>query len=235
MGATRVLVADDNVVVRSGLVSLLEAHGIEVAGEAGDGRRAVELTARLRPDLVLLDVRMPLMDGVAAVAEISPLAPVLMLTYTDDPGTVRAALGRGATGYLVHGAFTADELIAAVHNAVGGAHPLSPAAVSALVGAVREASETAESAGTAGTAAPAEPRTPPEAPHGGFGLSAREAEVMRLIVQGASNGEIAARLFLAEKTVKNHVNRIYAKLGVTSRGAAIARWIGTSGDLGRSR
>ncbi|MER6809207.1 response regulator transcription factor [Spirillospora sp. NPDC000708] len=229
MGATRVLVADDNVVVRSGLVSLLEAHGIEVAGEAGDGRRAVELTARLRPDLVLLDVRMPLMDGVAAVAEISPLAPVLMLTYTDDPGTVRAALGKGATGYLVHGAFTADELITAVHDAVGGAHPLSPAAVSALVGAVREASGTAE------TAAPAEARTPPDAPHGGFGLSAREAEVMRLIVQGASNGEIAARLFLAEKTVKNHVNRIYAKLGVTSRGAAIARWIGTSGDLGRSR
>jgi DNA-binding NarL/FixJ family response regulator len=238
MGAPRVLVADDNVVVRSGLVSLLEAHGIEVAGEAGDGRRAVELTARLRPDLVLLDVRMPLMDGVAAVAEISPLAPVLMLTYTDDPGTVRAALGRGATGYLVHGAFTAEELIAAVHDAVGGAHPLSPAAVSALVGAVREASEPAapaapaeavETAGAAGT------RTPPDAPHGGFGLSAREAEVMRLIVRGASNGEIAARLFLAEKTVKNHVNRIYAKLGVTSRGAAIARWIGTAGDLGPSR
>ncbi|MFB4300710.1 response regulator [Actinomadura sp. NTSP31] len=221
MGATRVLVADDNVVVRSGLVSLLEAHGIEVVGEAGDGRRAVELTARLRPDLVLLDVRMPLMDGVAAAAEISPLAPVLMLTYTDDPGTVRAALGKGATGYLVHGAFTADELIAAVHNAAGGAHPLSPAAVSALVGAVREASEPA---------APGS-RTPPDAPHGGFGLSAREAEVMRLIVRGASNGEIAGRLFLAEKTVKNHVNRIYAKLGVTSRGAAIARWIGTSGDL----
>ncbi|GAA2159458.1 response regulator transcription factor [Actinomadura napierensis] len=221
MSATRVLVADDNVVVRSGLVSLLEAHGIEVVGEAGDGRRAVELTARLRPDLVLLDVRMPLMDGVAAAAEISPLAPVLMLTYTDDPGTVRAALGKGATGYLVHGAFTADELIAAVHNAAGGAHPLSPAAVSALVGAVREASE------------PAAPGsgTPPDAPHGGFGLSAREAEVMRLIVQGASNGEIAGRLFLAEKTVKNHVNRIYAKLGVTSRGAAIARWIGTAGDL----
>lgn len=220
MGATRVLVADDNVVVRSGLVSLLEAHGIEVAGEAGDGRRAVELTARLRPDLVLLDVRMPLMDGVAAVAEISPLAPVLMLTYTDDPGTVRAALGKGATGYLVHGAFTADELIAAVHDAVGGAHPLSPAAVSALVGAVREASGAAE------TAAPAEPRTPPDAPHGGFGLSAREAEVMRLIVQGASNGEIAARLFLAEKTVKNHVNRIYGKLGVSSRATAIALWRG---------
>ncbi|QKW34166.1 response regulator transcription factor [Actinomadura sp. NAK00032] len=233
-GATRVLVVDDNVVVRSGLVSLLEAHGIEVAGEAGDGRRAVELTARLRPDLVLLDVRMPLMDGVDAAAEISPLARVLMLTYTDDPGTVRAALARGATGYLVHGAFTADELIAAVREAVAGAHPLSPAAVSALVGAVREAS---------GTARPAEPAVPAEAAEpaeragraeraGGFGLSAREAEVMRLIAQGASNGDIAGRLFLAEKTVKNHVNRIYAKLGVTSRGAAIARWIGTSGDFG---
>ncbi|TDD69420.1 response regulator [Actinomadura rubrisoli] len=227
--APRVLVVDDNVVVRSGLVSLLEAHGIEVVAEAGDGHHAVELAERLRPDVVLLDVRMPLMDGVAAAELISTTTRVLMLTYTDDPDVIRAALSKGATGYLVHGAFTADELIAAVYNTVRGAHPLSPAAVSALVGAVRGETSAVPSLEEEPDGAPPVPFPPPgSARRDRFGLSAREAEVMRLIVQGASNREIAQRLFLAEKTVKNHVNRIYAKLGATSRAAAIARWIGTA-------
>ncbi|WP_131741436.1 response regulator [Actinomadura roseirufa] len=252
----RVLVADDNVVVRSGLVSLLEANGIEVVAEAGDGGRAVELAERLRPDVVLLDVRMPLMDGVTAAAALSASTRVLMLTYTDDPDVIRAALARGASGYLVHGAFTADELVTAVRQTMLGAHPLSPAAVAALVTAVR-----GDAGGRAGDGRSADRHAHPRAdlthdPHEDlrtdprderrrhepparpvapvrrdrFGLSARESEVMRLIVQGVSNGEIAGRLFLAEKTVKNHVNRIYAKLGVTSRAAAIARWLGTSED-----
>lgn len=216
------MVVDDNLVVRSGLISLLEASGIQVVGEAGDGQTALELAERLRPDLVLLDVRMPLLDGVAAAELLSRTTQVIMLTYTDDPQVVRAAIGNGASGYLVHGSFTAQELTTAVHDAVGGAHPLSQAAVSALVGAVRQ--EKASQI----------PPEPPEAQdsaaqdQGRFGLSAREAEVMRLIVQGRSNSEIAGQLFLAEKTVKNHVNRIYAKLGVTSRGAAIAQWLGTA-------
>jgi DNA-binding NarL/FixJ family response regulator len=222
MNAPRVMVVDDNLVVRSGLVSLLEASGIQVIGEAGDGRTALEMAERLRPDLVLLDVQMPLLDGVAAADLLSRTTRVIMLTYTDDPKVVRTAIGNGAAGYLVHGSFTADELTSAVHDAVAGAHPLSEVAVSALVGAVRDG---------AGQDAPAEP-APAEGPStpdtGRFGLSAREAEVMELIVQGRSNSEIAGRLFLAEKTVKNHVNRIYAKLGVTSRGAAIAQWLGTA-------
>jgi DNA-binding NarL/FixJ family response regulator len=236
------MVVDDNLVVRSGLISLLEASGIEVVGEAGDGQTALELAERLRPDLVLLDVRMPVLDGVAAAELLSRTTQVIMLTYTDDPQVIRTAIGNGAAGYLVHGSFTAEELTAAVHDGVRGAHPLSQVAVSALVGAVRQektppASPPAQPAppteqpGPSTSPAPQETRSSQDvgAPdQSRFGLSAREAEVMQLIVQGRSNSEIAGRLFLAEKTVKNHVNRIYAKLGVTSRAAAIAQWLGTA-------
>lgn len=217
--ALRVLVVDDNPVVRSGLVSLLEASGqVQVVGEAGDGGRAVELAENLRPDLVLLDVRMPLVGGVEAAAPLSRVTRVLMLTYTDDPETVRASIRRGACGYLVHGTFSADELGRAVRDAVSGANPLSPTAVSAVIEAVRDTPPRRAVASPAARA--------------GSGLSTREAEVMDLIAQGRSNGEIAADLFLSEKTVKNHVNRIYAKLGVESRGAAIAQWLGTAPSAG---
>lgn len=210
-----VLVVDDNPVVRSGLISLLEASGrVEVVGEAGDGRRAVELAERVRPDLVLLDVRMPLVDGVEAAAPLSKITRVLMLTYTDDPDTVRSSIRNGACGYLVHGTFSAEELGQAVRDAVSGANPLSPTAVSAVMEAVRGGLS--------------EPAANPAAVRATRGLSAREAEVMDLIAQGHSNGEIARELFLSEKTVKNHVNRVYAKLGVDSRGAAIAQWLGTA-------
>ncbi|MBW8484956.1 response regulator [Actinomadura parmotrematis] len=225
MDRPRVVVADDNVVVRSGLVSLLEAAGIEVVGEAGDGRTALSLAERLTPDLVLLDVRMPLMDGVAAAEILSRTTRVIMLTYTSDPEVVRAAIAKGALGYLVHGSFTPEELTAAVHGAIAGHHPLSEAAVSALVGAVR-----GDAAAPAAAPPDPDPAPAPSDPAARYGLSAREAEVMGLIVQGYSNGEIARRSFLAEKTVKNHVNRIYAKLGVTSRAEAIARWMGLRED-----
>lgn len=256
MRVPRVLIVDDNLVVRSGLVSLLEASGIEVVGEAGDGRTAIDLARRLLPDLVLLDVRMPMLDGVAALDELTPRSKVIMLTYTDDPVVIRAAIASGASGYLVHGTFSAEELFAAVHGALDGSHPLSNEAVSALVGAVRHQPPGVRPGPheqpPAGSPHPVQAAPgqhhPPPVPEGGrppgpaegvdglgrqrgrFGLSMREVEVMGLIVQGRSNGEIAAQLFLAEKTVKNHVNRIYAKLGVASRGAAIARWIGTVGD-----
>lgn len=255
MSAPRVLVVDDNVVVRSGLVSLLEVSGIEVVGEAGDGRQAVSMTERLEPDLVLLDVQMPLLDGVAAAEILSRTTRVIMLTYTDDPQVVQASISKGAIGYLVHGSFTADELTSAIHTAVNGRHPFSEAAVAALVGAVRQGSGVtappddaeapaamepgpsvepapsveATSPGVVATAAEPAPATrQPARDTARFGLSLREIDVMSLIVQGRSNSEIAARLFLAEKTVKNHVNRIYAKLGVTSRAAAIAVWMGTT-------
>jgi DNA-binding NarL/FixJ family response regulator len=226
MDKPRVMVVDDNLVVRSGLISLLEAADVQVVAEACDGQQAIEEAERVRPDVVLLDVRMPLVDGVAAAKLLSRISQVIMLTYTDDPDIIRSAIANGAVGYLVHESFTADELAAAVHGAVRGGNPLSPAAVSALVGAVRQ-DHAPEPVPVAVDHAPALPPQP-EPPVGKFGLSAREIEVMQLIVRGHSNGEIAGHLFLAEKTVKNHVNRIYAKLGVTSRAAAIARWIGTA-------
>jgi DNA-binding NarL/FixJ family response regulator len=211
----RVVVVDDNPVVRSGLVALLEARGeAEVVGEAGNGREAIELTERLRPDLVLLDVRMPLVDGVTALESLRPLSRVLMLTYTDDPEVVRAAVRKGASGYLVHGTFTADELAAAVRDAAGGTgNPLSSAAVSALMAAVQE---------------PPQANFTRSSDHARFGLSVREAEVMDLIARGLTNRAIATELFLTEKTVKNHVNRIFAKMAVDNRAAAIARWLGTA-------
>lgn len=212
--SVRVLVVDDNPVVRLGLTSLLEASGkVQVVGEAGDGRQAVDLCERLRPDVVLLDVRMPTLGGVQAAVSLSRRSRVVMLTYTDDPETVRASIRAGACGYLVHGTFAADDLARAVREAAAGANPLSPAAVSAVMDAVRSN--------------PVEHRAHQPAERADLRLSTREAEVMGLIARGRSNAEVARALFLSEKTVKNHVNRIYAKLGVESRGAAIARWLGT--------
>lgn len=220
----RVLVADDNPIVRSGLVSLLEAGGaVEVVGEAENGRHAIELATRHRPDLVLLDVRMPELDGVQAVSELSKGCPVVMLTYTDDPDVVREAIRGGASGYLVHGTFTAEELTGHVHAAIAGANPLSPPAATAVLDTVRGSGPTTTEAPPTGLR-PSRPTAAEDA-----GLSARESELMDLITRGRTNDEIAKELFLSEKTVKNHVNRIYTKLGVTSRAAAIARWIGTDG------
>src|SRR6266511_1543191 len=203
MNAPRVVVADDNPVVRSGLVSLLESEGIHVVVEAGDGRQAMELAERMRPDLVLLDIRMPVVDGVSAAKVISKTTPVVMLTYADRPALVRAAIRSGAAGYLVHGTFTPQELTAAVRAAAAGG----------LVGAVRRDPSQDD-------------RLPPHQAR--FGLSAREVDVMRLVAQGLPNSEISRRLFLAEKTVKNHLTHIYEKLGVTTRAAAVVTWMGIS-------
>jgi DNA-binding NarL/FixJ family response regulator len=206
----RVLIADDNPVVRSGLVSLLEADArLRVVAEAANGKQAVQLAERHRPDVALLDVRMPVMDGVCAAEQISPRAPVLMLTYTEDPKIVKGTIRAGANGYLVHGHFTAEQLIAAVLDVASGQPALSPTVTPVLLDAVRAEPASAD-------------RTVLEA------LTPREREIMGLLTEGCSNAEIAGRLFLAEKTVKNNLNRIYAKLGVTSRGEAMARWLGTS-------
>jgi DNA-binding NarL/FixJ family response regulator len=221
MRTPRIMVVDDNPVVRSGLVSLLEADGMQVVAEAGDGVQAVELAERLRPDLVLLDVRMPLLDGVGAAKKITKRTPVIFVTYADRPEVIRAAIATGAAGYLVHGAFTAEEFVAAVRDALDGANPLSPAAVSVLMGSLRGRPRARASrlARLAGDLPPHQVR---------FNLSDREVDVMELMTQGRSNAEIAVRLCLAEKTVKNHVNHIFAKLEVGTRAAAIAQWLGTS-------
>ncbi|HEY3684394.1 MAG TPA: response regulator transcription factor [Streptosporangiaceae bacterium] len=223
--AIRIMVVDDNPVVRSGLIALLElGDDIEIVGEAGDGRRAVELAERLRPDIVLLDVRMPLVDGVEASGQLSRLTRVLMLTYTEDADVVRSAIRNGASGYLVHGTFDTDELLKAIRDTVGGtANPLSAVAVSAVLDGVRSAPPPGTTTG------------PPDLMllRAKYALSAREAEIMERIAKGQTNTAIAETLFLSEKTVKNHINRIYAKLAVSSRAAAISVWLGTAeGDDG---
>ncbi|GAA1176169.1 response regulator transcription factor [Ornithinimicrobium humiphilum] len=203
-----VLVADDNAIVRMGIRALLDQFdGIHVVGEAWDGDHAVEMVRRLQPTVTLLDVRMPRRDGVAAAEVISASTKVVMLTYSDSPDVVRSAIRAGACGYLVHGAFEPADVEAAVRGAARGVGTLSPAAVVAL--------------------AQEEQRSQVRTDHD---LSAREVEVMTLIAQGRSNRQIATELFLSEKTVKNHINRIFAKLGVTGRAQAVSWWLGATED-----
>ncbi len=197
---TTVLVADDNSVVRSVVRDMLDGAGdLVVIGEAANGAEALQLARRHRPDVTLLDHRMPVRDGLSVVGAISVHSRVLMLTRSADDRTVLDAVRSGAIGFLVHGQFGPAELLHAVRAVAGGEAHLSPSAARVLVSAVR--------------AAPAR-----------LGLSHREAEVMDLIARGLSNGDIAATLVLSSKTVENHVNRIFAKLGVTSRAAAVRRW-----------
>ncbi len=200
----RVGIADDNAVVRMGIRGLLgSAEDMVVIGEAGDGAAAVALARRLKPDVMLLDVRMPRQDGVSAAAEVAQYAAVLMLTYSESPEVVSAAVRAGARGYLVHGHFHEDELLQAVRLAARGLGTFSAQALAAL----------------------SDPTPSKAALAGRYGLSEREADVMELIAQGAANGDIAATLFISEKTVKNHINRIFTKLAVTSRGRAVALWL----------
>ncbi|MFF8607315.1 response regulator [Streptomyces sp. NPDC015346] len=223
-----VVVADDNPVVRAGLTSLLEGRpDISVVAEAPDGGTALEATQRTRPDVVLLDVRMPIFDGLTALPHLARLAPVLMLTYSGESEVVQEALRLGAGGYLVHGEFTAEELVTAVHDVRAGRARFTPTAANALVGVVRA---TAHDGGVvrAGEWQQFGRMTSQlQRNVGQFGLSGREAEVMDLIASGLNNRQIADTCFISEKTVKNHINRIFAKLHSTTRSEAIAAWLGT--------
>ncbi|WP_055482560.1 response regulator transcription factor [Sphaerimonospora mesophila] len=194
----RLLIADDHPIVRDGIRGMFAGDpGFEVLGEAGDGAQAVELARALNPDVILMDLRMPRMDGVAAIKELARLgiaARILVLTTYDTDRDVLPAIEAGATGYLLKDTGR-DELIRAVRTAARGEAVLSPSVATRLLGQVR---------------APADP------------LSARELEVLHLIAEGATNREAAARLFISEATVKSHVLHIYAKLGVNDRAAAVA-------------
>ncbi|MEU9360504.1 response regulator transcription factor [Streptomyces sp. NPDC048301] len=203
-GTTRVitlLVVDDHPVVRDGLRGMFAADpGFEVLGEAADGVAAVELTARLDPDVVLMDLRMPGGGGVDAIAELTRLgvrSQVLVLTTYDTDSDTLPAIEAGATGYLLKDA-PRDELFTAVRAAADGRTVLSPAVASRLVSRVR-------------TPAP-----------GHESLSTREREVLGLVARGTSNREIAAELFISEATVKTHLTHVFAKLGAKDRAAAVA-------------
>lgn len=237
----RVLVADDNPVVRAGLSALLGTHpDIEVVAEASNGEQALTFATRHHPHVILLDVRMPGTDGLTALPELARLAPVMMLTYSREPEVVAEALRRGASGYLVHGEFTAAELITAVRDLREGRPTLSSSVsswssgVSSPLGVSYEPNENsshlqpvmAQSSKARHTYAPPLGRRAPNRPS--FGLSSREVEVMDLIASGMNNRQIAATCFISEKTVKNHINRIFAKLHSSSRSEAIAHWLGTA-------
>ena len=205
----RVAVVDDQAIVRDGLVTVLGLlDGIEVVGEAEDGLAAIELVASAHPDVVLMDLRMPRLDGAAAtrrIVEEHPDTAVLVLTTFADDESIAAALGAGARGYLTKDAGR-QQLEAAVRAVASGQTTLSPLVRDAvLAGATR-----------GGTSAAAGRRRIPS-------LTEREAEVLGLIAEGCTNGEIAARLVLSVATVKSHVNAVFAKLGVETRAQAVAR------------
>ncbi|MFF2864798.1 response regulator [Streptomyces rubiginosohelvolus] len=202
-GTITLLIADDHPVVRDGLRGILEpADGFTVLGEASGGTEAVEMTLRMDPDVVLMDLRMSAGSGVEAIAELTrrgARARVLVLTTFDTDSDTLPAIEAGATGYLLKDALR-DELFAAIRAAAEGRTVLSPAVASRLVTAVRS------------------PAVPPVDDT----LSAREAQVLEQVARGASNREIARRLFISEATVKTHLIHIYGKLDVRDRAAAVA-------------
>ncbi|MGW3860911.1 response regulator [Streptomyces sp. NPDC005047] len=211
----RLLVVDDQFLVRSGLAALLRAApGMEVVGEAADGAQAVTLAARTRPDVVLMDIRMPGMTGIQAteriLAEAADPAPrVLVLTTFDLDDYVYGALRAGASGFLLKDAGP-ERLLAAVAAVHGGDSLFAPAVTRRLVEAFTRMTDPART-------------DPPDAapPPGLAALTSREAEVLGLVGRGLSNAEAADRLFISEATVKTHLNRTMSKLRLSSRAQAV--------------
>ncbi len=208
----RLILADDHAMVRKGMREFLEEDpGIRVVGEANDGEEAVALVAREHPDMVLLDIQMPRLNGLDAARRIrkeSPQTRVLMLTAYEDEPYILAALQLGVSGYLLKTAGS-NELVRAVHAVAGGETALSPAVAKKLAqraSGVAPAEETTES------------------------LSERELEVLRLAAKGMGNRQIASELGISDRTVQGHLANIYQKLNVSTRTEAVlaavrAKWI----------
>ncbi|WP_433272029.1 response regulator [Actinosynnema sp. CS-041913] len=199
MTDVRVLVVDDQQLIRESIASLLDIQpGIAVVGTAGDGREAVDRAVELTPDVVLMDVRMPVMNGIDALTALRTRAPVcrvVMLTTFDDEEYVVQALRGGASGYLLKDR-PARELAAAVRLAHEGITQFDPAAAARLASALARGVE---------------------APPSDHSLTEREVEVLRLVAAGGTNREIARRLYVSEGTVKNHISRILGRLGLRDR------------------
>jgi len=204
---TRVLIADDDDLMRAGLVELLTADAaIEIVGQAATGRQAVEQTRRVAPDVVLMDVRMPDLDGIAATRELTRTAPgakVLILTTFEQDDYIFGALHAGASGFLLKRA-RPEELIAAVHTIAAGESLLSPSVTRRVIDRI------------------AQQRTPELIDQARLNvLTPRERDVLELIAQGLSNSEIATALVVEESTVRTHVKRILMKLNLRDRVQAV--------------
>lgn len=205
----RVVVIDDQTLVRQGIVGLLRLSGeVEVIGQASDGAEGLEVVAALRPDVVLLDLRMPILDGLGvlqALAAAGDRTPVLVLTTFPDDEALIAAMRAGARGYLLKDV-SLDQLVEAITALADGGTLIQPSVTEALVRQL------------AGTSADVDPVGLAPEP-----LTQRETEVLRLLSGGYSNREIAAAMFLAEGTIKNHVSAVLLKLGVRDRTRAVLR------------
>ncbi len=202
----RIVVVDDHATFARTLTVLLRAAGHDVVGVGADGHQAVELCLALQPDIVLMDIQMPGLDGVAATGQITEAAPhigVLVLTMFEDEESLVAALGAGARGYLVKGS-RHDEVLAAIETVNQGGLVVGPGVARRLRGLVH-----------------AQPSSPP-AP-AGLGLTTREAEVLDALARGLDNATIARQLHLGEKTVRNYVSMLFAKLHASSRAEAVVK------------
>jgi DNA-binding NarL/FixJ family response regulator len=202
----RIVVADDQASVREGLVVLLDLlPDIEVVGSAADGEQALAVVAQTRPDAILLDLHMPVLDGIEATRRLTgehPDVAVVVLTTFADDSSILAALQAGARSYLTKDA-DRGEIAQALRSAATGLAVLDPAVQATLLAAAASGSGKAP------------PRNLPD------GLTQREAEILRLIARGKTNPDIAAELYLSAHTVKSHINRIFAKTGSADRAAAI--------------
>lgn len=201
-GPVRVLIADDHPVVRSGLAALLQSiPGMTVVAQASTGREAVREAALTRPDVVVMDLRMPQLDGVQATREIlrqHPDAAVLVLTMFDEDGLIAEALDAGARGYLLKGA-EQEEIERAIRAVAAGEVILSAKVADKVLGRLSKAAQ-------------AQPLP---------ALTSREREVLHLMASGAGNSAIASQLLIAPKTVGNHISSVFAKIGVSTRSEAI--------------
>jgi len=210
MDAIRVLIADDDLHFREGLRALLTAApGMELTGEATDGPEAIEMAQQLQPDVVIMDLNMPAMNGIQATRQIAQMSPhigILILTVFVDDYSIFASIRAGARGYLVKGAGRA-EMLRAIQTVDSHGVIFSPA-IAMQVMKYFEHMHTAQ--------LPNQPRVFPE-------LSDREREVLSLLAQGLSNPEIASQLVISPKTVRNHVSNIFAKLQVADRAEAVLR------------